>query len=101
MRRLRATLARSPLDREVATHLMTAERALIAAMTTCRATKAANPIEEMRQRRVLRDLERAAQAVASVGSRTPRYNVADPDLNPDPTPAPREKPEASSPGGDQ
>ena len=101
MRRLRATLAQSSFDREVATHLMTAERALIAAMMTCRTTKSANPLDEIRQRRVLRDLERAAQAVASVGSRSPRYDLTDPDLNSDPTPAPRKKPEAPPPGGDQ
>ncbi len=97
MRRLRATLARSTLDREIAVHVTEAERALVRALQACRAGRPTNRDEIMRQKRVLRDLERAAMAVSSVGSTTPRFDMSDPDLNPDTPPKPsRKKPEAEA-----
>lgn len=90
MGRLRATLARSSLDREIAQRLNEAERALLAAMKFCESQKVPPGVETLRRRRVLRDLERALQVVSSVGSVAPRFDMNDPDLNPEP-PAPARK----------
>ena len=98
MGRLRATLARSSLDREIAQRLDEAERALSSALRFCESQKVPPGVETLRRRRVLRDLERALQAVSSVGSVSPRFDMNDPDLNNAPPALPPKK--AESPSGE-
>lgn len=91
MRRLRATLARSPQDREIMRLCQEAERSLVAAIRYARDLNPNDPSETVRLRRVVRDLERAAMAVSAVGSIAPRMSLSDPDPNPDPAPPARRK----------
>ena len=79
MRRLRATLARSSQDREIMRLCQDAERSLVAAIRYARDLNPTDPSEAIRQRRVVRDLERAAMAVSAVGSITPRMNLSEPE----------------------
>ena len=81
MTRLRASLARSPLDREIATKMNDAERAVLEALRLCLASKGSDPGLRRRVLATSRDLQRILGALNSVRRVEPLYDRNDPDLS--------------------
>lgn len=92
MSRLRATLSTLPLDREIASHVDTAQRSIREALRACE-TKEENPVQRRRVMAVRRDLEKILGAMTAVRRVGALYDVNDPDLTDTPAP-PRPKREA-------
>jgi hypothetical protein len=72
-----------------------AERSLVAAIRYARDLNPTDLSEAVRQRRIVRDLERAAMAVSSVGSLTPRMNLSEPESEQPPARKRKADPSAS------
>jgi len=84
MGRLRATLARSALDRTIQGNVSAAEKALRAALRACADARGDPKLRPSQVNRVRRDLEHALGALQGVRCVVSPYDVDDPDLRPDP-----------------
>ena len=83
MGRLRARLSKSAVDQQIQRHVASAQRAVAAALSTCRRARDVGGVEGRRARRVARDLARAQSALGNIGRVTPGYELDDPDLMPE------------------
>lgn len=87
MPRMRATLVRSPLDRELHREIATAVRHVTRAQDVCfRVSRSRDPAlqaEVKRAQIALKTLQQVRTLLDKVGSLTPNYDRDDPDLMPE------------------
>lgn len=97
MGRLRASLARSDIDREMHRHLGDAGRSLQLALDLCiRVARGGgevghSPTEVRRARQYADSIRRARDIASSVGHLTPSIDMTDPDLIPEADKRPPER----------
>ena len=77
---VRASLAKSALDRTVAAEVDTARRAINRALAACKTAERGDAHSKGRVVRVRRDLDRAMGALGRVSKATPGYDPLDPDF---------------------
>lgn len=99
MGRLRASLARSDIDRELHLHLGNAGREVQRALDICvrvargrGADESYSPAEVRRARQYADALRRARDMMSQVGHLTPSIDLSDPDLTPEALKRPPERP---------
>ena len=81
MSRLRVTLSTSPIDREIAQRVESAQRVILEALRMCVDNRDENPVVRRRVLAARRDLERVLGALGSVRRVSALYDVSDTDLS--------------------